>query len=59
MSAEERSFTQKDYNILVDNLDRAVAVFLDLGKSELDAREALANFVAGHYSKFWRAMMTE
>lgn len=52
MSYDKR-FTQKDYNTLVDSLDKALAVFEDTAD---DPEGALKDFVLNHYFKVWRAM---
>lgn len=47
-----KSFTQQDYNTLVDSLDTAMAVF----EKSADPEAALKDFVLNHYFKVWRAM---
>lgn len=47
-----KSFTQQDYNTLVDSLDTALAVFA----KSADPEAALKDFVLNHYFKIWRAM---
>ena len=53
--AYNKSFTQRDYNTLVDSLDTALAVF---EKSD-DPEAALKDFVNNHYFTVWRAMTPE
>jgi len=53
-----QTFTQRDYNALVDSLDVALGVFLKLGNTETQAQSALKDFVSEHYCKVWRAMET-
>lgn len=54
-----QTFTQRDYNTLVDSLDIALGVFSKLGKTEDEAQAALKDFVSEHYCKVWRVMETD
>ena len=47
-----KSFTQQDYNTLVDSLDTALAVFA----KSADPEAALKDFVLNHYFTVWRAI---
>lgn len=51
-----QTFTQRDYNTLVESLDKALEVFRDTTKDEDKAQAALQDFVVNHYFQVWRAM---
>lgn len=51
-----RVMMQDDYSAIVNSLDVAMKVFVEMTGSEEKAAEALKDFLSNHYLSAWRAM---